>query len=764
MKDDLHLTFGRIFNHDHSALLNQLIDIQHHTRNRAESERWVEQLRFIDISSVPPLIDRYDSTCVTRLGVQLESTPLLVLPLNEQSEDDGSRYVAVSWRWAACDEPPPWGCDARESFEYRIKRLGKEPHKSRFPGHYLERVILFAQEKNISKIWVDMECIYQLPEDGDKDRELGTQIMDAVYGTSDFSVGLLTATLIHQSEVTLLAELLSKRAFVAYRDTEAPSFRPGVKFLELQTLILRILSDPRWTRAWIFQEDHLASDRMTLLVPHAEGLSTDGLPYNFGAIPGNLQVRNSAFRRAVTMFCLANNESNYRWPNTEILAKAKQYNIWNREEHRAPPSNRNKHSGRSRTEIERLSAGKLVTNLTESTYPSTTCSILEDICHRDLLKVEDRVSIMANAARFSKRLDMGSESALVKSDKYSLSAVLLALVLLNGEIFNHGIEYDRDDIMSHTVRSYLRKREHKFDPPMLEYQQSWIDHCRFKASTLHINQKGIEVQGFLFKLLSKHYPYPEGSKPNPVRLTRQEWSRIDRLAQSAHTKHIAPGRRFNHIDVKIINLVVLKLRLAYGKDCQLASFLETNLNFDLHPLSEQDLKPAIPYIHDGMAGLIQALVDQRELRLARLENESDSTPPSAIFIAPLRPNGWVGESPTERSNRGTSHNWVFTSWDNGSQNRRVQKTERLASMEVSLSRHKSFGYTDKRKPEQADNIALRSIAWVNGVWNVEGKRMGKFTFPIPGLTEAPSSPSVELWRKRKRDDSDAGDESEDSAA
>ena len=62
-----------------------------------------------------------------------------------------------------------------------IRRPDKEPHKSKFPNQYIERAILFAQAKGINKLWVDIECIYQRPEDDEADKELGVQIMDAVY-------------------------------------------------------------------------------------------------------------------------------------------------------------------------------------------------------------------------------------------------------------------------------------------------------------------------------------------------------------------------------------------------------------------------------------------------------------------------------------------------------------------------------------------------------------------------------------------------------
>jgi hypothetical protein len=55
MKNDLHKTFGQIFDNDITAFRNQLIDVQHHQANRKDAEKWLQQLRFLDISNVPEL-------------------------------------------------------------------------------------------------------------------------------------------------------------------------------------------------------------------------------------------------------------------------------------------------------------------------------------------------------------------------------------------------------------------------------------------------------------------------------------------------------------------------------------------------------------------------------------------------------------------------------------------------------------------------------------------------------------------------------------
>ena len=162
-----------------------------------------------------------------------------------------------------------------------------------------------------------------------------------------------------------------------------------------------------------------------------------------------------------------------------------------------------------------------------------------------------------------------------------------------------------------------------------------------------------------------------------------------------------------------------------------------------------------------MAGLVQALIDDRELRLARLESEPETAQPSAIFIAPFQGEGWVSEQLTSMFGDGIRRTWVFTSWDNGWRNHGM---ERLASIEVAPYSWESNSVLARCGPDQADNAYLQSYGWINGVWDVEGKRMGRYTFPITGLTSPQPPPIEEILGKRKRDGDDdtlpSGEENE----
>ena len=753
MKNDLDLTFGEIFNNDPKAFLDQLIDIQTHTANRRKAEKWVDQLRLIDISGVPDITDERGAKFFSYTGQSslrfCRPTKPLVLPLLEKTDDDGDiPYIAVSWRWTRGNQPPQWGYDARESYDYRIQRPGREPHKSQFPDHYFERVIMYAQNQGIDRLWIDKESVYQ---EDDEDRSLGVQIMDAVYEGSDLSVGLLTTPLMHQNEIDLLAELLSGLLFQPKDDTAKPKYgsrATETALLKIQTLILRILSDSRWSRGWIFQEDHLSSDRMRLLIPYSKGLKLYSEMYDFGKLPGNLVVKLSDFRKAVTEFCIANSENEHRWPVSEMLGKAKHYNTFNRRSSDAWQHPRNEHMVRVWTDGE-MSLTKMNKNehyIDSTRYPSTTLSILDDICHRDLEKTEDRIAIMANASKFSKRLDTSRVSPLVTSETYSLSAILLTLILLNGVIVDTDHVQSHKDLMYCTLRQYIENVQYLFYAPSMRYEQSFIDHCRLKET--EITRRGVEAPGFLFKLLPNRKPFSSASKPHPLKLTAADRQHLKHVKLHPYAQVFEPGRKFNMLAEDVIMVLVRKLRKNYGKECKLAEFIHSMLCCDAEPPPPEEALPSTPYVLDNMVGLVQALIDDRELRLARLDSEPDTTEPSAIFIAPPRADGWFSESFFKYYDVGTGDVWVFTSWDNGWRNHGM---ERLSCLEVAPFTQGPnvtdvVEYSPQWDSDPAANSFLRSYGWINGVWNIEGKHMSKYTFPIAGLTSPQSPPYGDLMR------------------
>jgi hypothetical protein len=237
-----------------------------------------------------------------------------------------------------------------------------------------------------------------------------------------------------------------------------------------------------------------------------------------------------------------------------------------------------------------------------------------------------------------------------------------------------------------------------------------------------------------------------------LKLSVSERNNLDNLAQDPEAKRIEKGRYFSAFVTVVIRLVASKLQISYGEDRRLARFLERHLELDVTAARDEEPKASRAYVVGMMSGLVQALLDEREVHLARLEDESHLTPPSGIFIAPLHNDGWVSEYSTKQHTSSGPQGWVFTSWDNGVRNTRLQGMEQLASLEVLPNQRKPFAYLPRWDPDQADNMILRSCGWVNGVYDLEGRRMGRYTFPIAGLTEPPRVHPEGSLGKRKRDD------------
>jgi hypothetical protein len=605
-------------------------------------------------------------------------------------------------------------------------------HKSDFPDQHMERVIRFAQSIDIMKLWIDTECIYQRKEDGPEDKDQGVQIMDVVYGDSAASVGLLTTPLTHQHELDTLSSLLYRSVFIDAKDEDRPRLRPSADVQTIQMLILKILSDSRWSRGWIFQEDHLASTVMTILVPHHEELDKGNL-YDFGDISGELQVNLAEFRQAVTMFCLASPGDEASWPKSEFLGKAKQYNIWNRR----PCSHGHKErgvynqSGGKRCDVD----GKILlsshNSISDILLPTTTNSVLDDICNRALESEQDRIAILANALRFPKRLNVQKDSPIIQSRAYSLSAALLALILMNGEILSSTGSEQFPSVnhpLQHTLRSYLKACEHKFNAPSPRFKQSAIERYRFRSPV--ITPRGIETKGFLFRLVSAPESSGQAGNCDPVWTFGPQRKHLVQMSQDARLRRIPRGRKFSVVAREAIKIINAKLTTLWP-DSRLAAFLSEHMKFDLH--TSAPTNPSTPYVLDAMAALSEALVHNRELHLACLDTALPDAEPLALFIAP-EPNSWI---------TGT-HDKVFTSWDGRHGN---YDRERLASLHVRVFDAKGLCSAWNADDERC---YLLSQGWINGVWDIRGEHMTTCVFPLPGITDGYKE--LEMRRKRKRGD------------
>jgi hypothetical protein len=756
MENDLHKTFGQIFDHDKDALRNELTRVQAHQVNRKDAEEWVKHLRFLDISKVLDLRSeaaRRRRIARRRQDQQAGAQRPCHIPILERQRDNGkAEYVAVSWRWAS---KQIWSKGRRPLFDYMIQRPGAQPHKSDFPDEYMERVIMFAQSRKITRIWIDKESIYQREDDRvayPDDQKLGVQIMDVVYGTSTASVGLLTTPLVNQEEVDMLQVLVERQIFENPDDTDERIFASQFDIQKVQRLILKILGDERWSRGWIFQEDHLASTTMTLLIPCDDAFETyDDAYTNHKKLVGEVQVNVKKFREAVTMFCLASKEPAESRPTCEFLGKAKQYKIWNKVVYN------NKTSGwRHRRHVHlwsdegwRDSAGfseintrKAYSNI--NTYPTMTNSVLEDICSRSLANEEDRIAILANALRCSKRLDASKTSPIMRPGQYSLSVAMLTQILVNGEILeNSGYEHLPEvGIMDHTLQSYLRRYEFRFNAPNFRYEQSFINQCRFWSPV--VTHQGIKTKGFLYKILPLCEPGNRHTRTGTIRLSPRDRNELRELSCNPRARCLREGRKLNDVAHGAIAILIEKIEKLWPGG-RLAQYLHKHLTLDLRSPGTTTL--SAQYVLDMMSAVYQALRDGRELCLACLVSDLEDEP-SAIFITPPS-RGWATGHSGPTSNIHQKSALVFVSWDGP---RGDYDRESLASLEVAM-----FDRSGNRNLEGTyrSGTFLRTYGWVNGVFDVRGANMETYMFPLPGITDVPPTTINDRKRKTIPDDDDS---------
>jgi hypothetical protein len=368
-----------------------------------------------------------------------------------------------------------------------------------------------------------------------------------------------------------------------------------------------------------------------------------------------------------------------------------------------------------------------------------TNSVLDEVCNRNLENDEDRIAILANALKYSRRLDIRPSSPLLRPGQYSLSAALLALILMNGEILLSS-EFQNlptaKDIMDHTLRSYLKRCEYKFNAPTFRSEQSWVNRCRLKPT--RITECGVQTKGYLFELLPRYRPSGRGSLPNPVRFNKTDRNKLEQLSRDPRSRKVPRGKKLDMMAREALLIVIDKLNKVWPGS-RLARYLEEYLQLDRNPPPRNKAAPSTRYVLDMMVAVHEALLDDRDVRLARFASEPRTADPVGIFIAPV-PHGWRGQY-SDNSDEPPLR--VFTSWNSPLS---AFDRESLASLEVALIDEKS---TASEKPRKDSKCYLQSHGWVNGVWCVRGKQMGTYGFPLPGIFEG-ANRNEDLPNKKKR--------------
>ncbi|KAI0905763.1 hypothetical protein F4823DRAFT_609619 [Ustulina deusta] len=389
-------------------------------------------------------------------------------------------YIAIS-----C----PWSIPGHEAVSGRYRFAPEQPSGVIMPPDIVLARILNFKVSNPDYLdtpfWVDKLCINQEASD---EKEMAVHSMDLVYQYSGrkvvtdgkeriigCSLGLLFVEVKTIAELTMLRKLLDSK-FSENIDNEARLLVSVEEAMSVLDLVESILSDNWWHRAWIFQEEFLASRHMVLLLPctlDRTGLfetNEEGVDL-FGKTAGEIEVRPLNFRTEVTVFCLA------LWQHADkagqdrcgqILKQARRYTFLYRNKLTAGPG---------------------------SVVKAMSPAIFEDIGIRGITVPSDTLAIAANCCRYVTRLN-SQDLGLLKA---SLSIAILTLFVLNGEILRHDISPDA--ILSQTVFRCLSAAKLVIQPPVPAGELIFIKMCRLPAVT--IKPEGLMIRGVLSRLDKK---------------------------------------------------------------------------------------------------------------------------------------------------------------------------------------------------------------------------------------------------------------------
>lgn len=424
------------------SLVSELCEIQKYAQTAEKAHEWAKELLCI----------RYENS---DSGHQFRETYKHALQRD---------FVAISWT----RQPSRW--ESPVSGKYSVL----PPHENLNSGTpvrvralgirdcVLDRVVKYLRACELDTCWIDEVCIDQ----GDMvTKSKAINSMDLVYKRARRSLGLLSSPIRSNNAARLLESLLDGR--IAFEDDRGRfRFKQRVRKKTIVTLLhtLEALTgDDWWKRAWIYQEEYLSGPRMDLLIPVGPGFESRNY---YGRIPGEFCVQAIKLREQATIFLQAC--STHNWSDTN-----------------------------ARRMLEVIGKYSITLKSFAGSIKTMTARIFVDVAQRDVDKTWDTLAITANACAYDIRLDVDA----LRRQGHSLSLSLLALYLLNGEIFlrNRINNYSRHDSLNHTISGLLEILQPKFDGlPISAKALTFLKHCRFPL--VRFNDRGVETKGYIWSL------------------------------------------------------------------------------------------------------------------------------------------------------------------------------------------------------------------------------------------------------------------------
>ncbi|CAH0045704.1 unnamed protein product [Clonostachys solani] len=401
------------------------------------------------------------------------------------------RFVALSYTWEESDD------EDKTHERYAVQARDKARY---FPCKVrdcvFERILEYMRVHDIFYLWIDRYCIAQRACKAHhcKHKKCATKrkalhASDLVYGNSQFPVALLGREMNQIQDVRLLAKIMGGRLVVGgidgarlSRKTSREEVRGALALLDA------ITSDKWWTRAWTFQENYRGGTRMTLLIHHSPDFEKTKREFGdvFGYVPGELSIQSTSFFKHTTLLCLAALEESLEIGMVHRILRA---------------------------------AGRYSILLHKS--ESMTSRIIADLQFKEATVASDILAIIANCCTYPVRLDVKS------LDKEDISVNILALRLLNGEVFHNG--RGRNQYLTRPKRTTERFFFSQFEAPPNHHRLTYNKHCRF--DDVYLTSTGVETTGHLWKL--EKLIRTDELLPGPLRLKPSKRTLItrDRLTQ-----------------------------------------------------------------------------------------------------------------------------------------------------------------------------------------------------------------------------------------
>lgn len=400
---------------------------------------------------------------------------------------------------------------------------------------------------SVDYLWVDQECIDQKNEE---EKMQAMQAMDKVYSMSDWPLAVLFVPVRTHRELELLADLMRGR-FTRQASKRKQgqcdgdlSLDPGLDEVgqyEILDLLYRLTSDPWWSRAWCFQEEHLAGRHMKLLIPHFLGPSAQIDEGIFGKLTtsGDLILSSYEFRTEATMFVLAyvctakrKQERFDQGLCRQILTIAGKYTLLA------------KHGRHLDLDVR----GKSMSTL-----------VLSDLGRKHYTLPSDILNIAANCNLYPQVMNTASLDKLGDS----LSIATLTMWFLNGEIFRNNdlggpTNNNTARRVNQSVFQYLHSIAFDDCPPFGE-QGRLTYRRKFRFLNPKLTKMGIDTCGHLFgisHIIKLDTDVLEGSETEDV------LSLVAKEVRRTHTKLAArldnhtPGVQRRHIRKSTCHVLV----------------------------------------------------------------------------------------------------------------------------------------------------------------------------------------------------------------